>query len=275
MNMNLIQESTIARAWLRGCEYLLERGGSEYTLILGVSDPLLVTPGDRAVERLVNSFLVAHGAFPIHTVAETIFPGSAYRHHGADGVYNVYPDEIYPALKIRRHPDFRWGTYAYRMLRRTRDGEPYSPLQECVKKMRDAAPKHACYEIDLPTDVPTYDDTVDGKKRMGLPCLSLVSFKIMPEHRLQLTALYRHHYYIAKTFGNLLGLARLQQFVAIEAGLRVGPLVCHSTLGRLEVEHSRDQHWSMRDVKELLSSCRTQYSSAADAPPHSLAPADT
>jgi thymidylate synthase len=41
--------------------------------------------------------------------------------------------------------------------------------------------------------------------------------------------MYRNHYYVEKLLGNLIGLGRLMEFVAREAGLKVGNLTVIST----------------------------------------------
>ena len=66
--------------------------------------------------------------------------------------------------------------------------------------------------------------------------------------------MYRSHYYMNRAYGNLLGLARLQSFVAEQAELVLGPLVCHSTMAVLE--HGRQVGWLKGDVTPLLSRCR-------------------
>lgn len=256
--MKLVAGSSIAETWLNAAEHLRACDGSDYTVLLAIENPLRVTSEDRVVEKLVDAFLKKHGEQPNYTVAETIFPAHAYKRGGVEGVFKTYPEVTYPSMK--RHPAFRWGTYAYRILHRERNGETYNPLEQCMTKLRDAKPHHACYELDIPADISTYDDTRDGKPRYGsLPCLSHVSFKLMPDRVLQLTALYRHHYYVQRAFGNLLGLARLQAFVAAEVGLKVGPLVCHSTLAKLDGWSDRAS-WGKRALRTLLGECREAYS---------------
>lgn len=46
--------------------------------------------------------------------------------------------------------------------------------------------------------------------------------------------MYRNQYYVARAYGNLLGLSRLQAFIAGELGLGVGELVCHATHAHLD-----------------------------------------
>lgn len=247
--MKVIEAKTLAEAWLGGSTYLESLGDwADLTMLLHVSQPAFVRPQDREVANRLNKFLCDHGGFSNHTVAETIFPGYEYRQRGVDGVFKTYPDEIYP--KLQKHPAHRWGTYAYRLLRRKAlNGNLYNPLEDCIKKMRDKTRKYAVYEINL------YDDVLDRQHRMGGPCLSHISFKVEPNSKLQLTAIYRLHYYVQRAYGNLLGLARLQAFVAEQVGLTIGSLVCHSTRAELEVGQHGQAKWNKGEVRSLLARC--------------------
>jgi hypothetical protein len=50
-----------------------------------------------------------------------------------------------------------------------------------------------------------------------------------------LTAIYRNQTYVTRCLGNLIGLGRLQEFVATESGItKVGPLTCISTHAQLD-----------------------------------------
>ncbi len=115
----------------------------------------------------------------------------------------------------------------------------------------------AVYEANLVEDtdyleLPIYDAERDARGTRCQPCLSHLSFKLLPHDRVMLTVLYRYHYYIEKALGNLLGLAQLLYFVAKETGLGVGPLVCHSTYAVLDTEGG----WRTGDVKQLVADCR-------------------
>ena len=254
--MKLIPTATVAEAWVEGCRHL---GGlpnwTDTTVVLHIEKPTLVRRQDRAVADALDSFLVKHDRYPNHTVAETIFPAYEYVRGGVDGVYTEYPEKIYPL--IEKHPDGRhWGTYAYRLLRRTdADGKVYNPLEQCIKKMLDTNRKRAAYEIGLGFgfDLATYDDDDDRTLRMGGPCLSHLSFKLK-ENKVHLTVMYRSHHYVQRAYGNLLGLARLQAFVAEQVGVECGPLVCHSTMAVLE--HGKQAHgWKKTEVASLIAHC--------------------
>ncbi|HEV3189972.1 MAG TPA: hypothetical protein VGY54_05720 [Polyangiaceae bacterium] len=261
--MRLIQSTTLAGTWLEACEHLLGRPAwFDTTVVLHVDEPGRVPRQDRAVAEALDEFLVSHGMYSNHTVAETIFPGYEYVHRGVEGVFKVYPDEIYP--RIKDLPEIRrWGTYAHRLVRRTDDeGREYNPLEELIKKMQQKQPVRAAYELGFGFgfDLATYDDDEDRDHRMGGPCLSHLSFKLI-ENRVHLTALYRSHHYVQRAFGNLLGLARLQGFVAEQVGADNGPLVCHSTMALLDhgVKKNKKTHeekgWRESEVAPLLERC--------------------
>jgi hypothetical protein len=115
--------------------------------------------------------------------------------------------------------------------------------------------KRAAYEvgtIDPFTDIPIYEPGRDRGPIMGGPCLSHVSFKLLEDHALMLTGFYRSHFYIERVLGNLFGLAHLQNFVAEQAGIPLGPLVCHSSMAQLDVAPKR---WTGGDVRDLIEQC--------------------
>ena len=234
----LIKAKTRTDAWTCATAFLLENG-TALDLILEIQDP--VSGGQHP---LIDAFLEREGEFPMHTVAETIFPAVEYRNRGIQGVLEFYPDEVYPAIK--RHPSITWGTYAYRLVRRRDAGGQYvNPLKQMIEKMRDESglrgPKRSCYELGVAEgeyDLPLYGPASDGSRRRGGPCLSHLSFKLVAG-RVHLTASYRSHDYCFKVPGNLLGLARLQACVASETGLGIGGLVVHSTYAFLNGSKTR------------------------------------
>lgn len=227
-----VTTKTLVDAWIEGALHVLDKGPT-LNLLLEVTSPNL-HGGDRSVSRRIDQFLIDAREMPSHTVAETIFPALEYKRHGIKGVYEVYPDEIYPAIK--RHPKVRWGTYAYRMVRRKRiDGDDFNPLKCIVNAIRQElrlrGAQSSRYELgisDINFDLPIYDQTIDGTRRMGAPCLSHLSFKLI-EGEVHLTAFYRNHDYAFKAYGNLLGLARLQACVAAETKQQVGTLTVISS----------------------------------------------
>ena len=235
--VKLIQTAAWLDAWVEATEFLLTNSPT-LNLVLAIEEP-----GRRgypaAAERRLDDFFVREEQLPMHSVAETIFPGFEYRRRGLKGVFEVYPDEIFPVIK--HHPKILWGTYAYRLVRRkTADGSDMNPLKQMIDKMKTELATRgtmkSCYELGVAEgeyDLPLYNTVKDGKRRRGGPCLSHLSFKLFGG-AVHLTALYRSHDYRYKVPGNLLGLARLQHCVARETGQNMGTLVVHSSYATLD-----------------------------------------
>lgn len=260
----VIRAPTRFEAWLLAAEHLLPLK-HDLNLILSIDAPGSDCNNGPEVNTRFDAFSAAEGVDPLHTIAETIFPGWSYRHRGFKGMVKAYTAE-YEVLK-RGEPQ-RWGTYAYRMLqRRTGDGSFVNPLEILIDKMRSelgherGGTRRSCYEIGIAEgeyDLPLYDSVTDRRRRRGLPCLSHLSFKLYGS-RVHLTAIYRSHDYRYKVPGNLLGLARLQACVAKEVGVEIGSLVVHSTYAYIDLAKG------LRAFTNLLSELRDLMSLDAQA----------
>lgn len=240
--VKLIEADTRLDAWMAGATHLLHHGPA-LNIVLAIRFPSRGRNDPAATER-IDTFLVAADQLPMHSVAETIFPGSEYTRRGLRGVFETYPEQVYPSIK--KHPSIRWGTYAQRLVRRNvAAGEQINPLKQMIDKMNDelaaTRTKKSCYELGIAEgeyDLPLYSPARDGTPRMGLPCLSHLSFKLF-DGAVHLTALYRSHDYVYKVPGNLLGLARLQACVAHETQQAVGSLIVHSSYAFLTGSKAR------------------------------------
>jgi hypothetical protein len=267
-----IYGETCVDAWLQACDHLLTKADDhwrDYNVILEIADPPNMPPNDHAAVRELDRFLVEHGGLPFNTVVNTIFPAQLYQRYGAPGVYERYMLDVYP--QVKKHPDCSWGTYAQRIICRTDGaGTTIHPLHDLVEKLKTQlklpGPNRAVYElgtIDLFFDIPIYDPGLDRTRPIGGPCLSHLTFKLDPDHRLNLTALYRSHYYVQRALGNLFGLAHLQHFVAQEAKLKIGILNCISSVAQLELSGTRNAKWGKAAVTELLTRCHAARHEAA------------
>jgi hypothetical protein len=254
--VHLIEADTCPQAWLKAVEYLSSNHDAAYNLVLAVRRPEVLTPADFATHDLVDTFLREYGRLSLATVAGTIFPANLYLHGGAEELY-TYP-QIYPRIPSQ------WGMYAVRMQRkptysRANGKAEINPLRIIVEKMKKqlaGGRMRAVYEANLVDDtdyleLPIYEAEHDARGTRRLPCLSHLSFKLLPRDRVMLTVLYRYHYYVEKALGNLLGLSQLLYFVARETGLGVGPLVCHSTYAVLDTQGG----WRRGDVRQLVAEC--------------------
>jgi hypothetical protein len=250
--------STCVGVWLQAVDYLLHVN-TACNLILGIESPVQLPPADYKIQSHVNKFFLRYEALPISTIATTIFPGSEYLHGGAKAVYDDFP-KIFD--KIREG----WGTYAMRLLTKSLPTSGgiglQSPLQQIIAKMkrqRETSQMRSVYEAslieneDVLTDIPIYKATTDSRHIRGryLPCLSHLSFKLLPNDTITLSATYRYHYYVQRALGNLFGLGQLLDFVATEVGAQPGPLVCHSTYAKLDT----DSGWTTTDVRKLITEC--------------------
>lgn len=267
--MKLIPAETTPSVWFAAADYLAERPhGEDFDVILHVDKPTVLSVADREVYLEVDRFLVSHGAFGIHTVAETIFPLDEYLRCGADGVFREYPEKILAIQKAR--DDGNWGCYAYRFLRqKDADGTIYNPLEQLIIKIKEHGQYRASFELGpgqhpFESAIPIYEPAVDRKRLYGGPCLSHLSIKVH-EGKIRFNATYRSHYYMRRLLGNLVGLGRLQYFVARETGLEVGELTINSTFARLDTATGSEcnGHWTKKDIKELLARCREIYAGSA------------
>ncbi|MEP0315141.1 MAG: hypothetical protein ABJL57_01350 [Hyphomonas sp.] len=273
--MNLIKGRTVPEVWVKAARYLQDcKDHDDFDVILHVSHPTELSTEDSLIVDHVDNLLKNHGGGRIYTVAETIFPISDYVRGGREGVFQTYPERMKRIHACRR--DKRWGCYAMRMLRQTDlDGTTFNPLEKIIEKMNAARKYKACYELvpgrpvldeeDNAADVTTYDPATDRNPYYGnLPCLSLASFKYdKSTNQVRLNATYRSHYYMQRALGNLIGLGRLQYFVARESGADVGPLTINSTYAKLDTGKSGggDGTWSRADISELIATCESLYES--------------
>jgi thymidylate synthase len=219
----------------------MSTGDEGYNVVIDVTDPVIHDDKENEVITLVDKFLKLHDQNPIITVSNTIFPQSLYDAHGSPEFYAV-DHRDYDLLTETK----RWGRYFERMTRhRKADGKQYNPLQDMIDKMKrqeNAGVRYkAAYELAV------YDPLLDGRTLYGGQCLSFLSFKLHPEQGLLLTAMYRNHTYVTRCLGNLIGLGRLQAFVAKEAGVKVGSLTIISTHAELD-----KGDWGIKDARELV-----------------------
>lgn len=246
----------------------------DYNLVLSIAKPAARPETDLKIFGAMDQFLRHHDKNPLHTVAETIFPFALYRRHGVKGVYTMYPEDVYPAIK--KLPEVRWGTYAHRLVRWPMpDGRQFNQLERLVEKIKNATSKNkkpytAAYE--LATDGPEfsydpakeleeeeeglrlYDPKQDAGPYYGGQCLSHVSVKVKDGASIILTAIYRSHYYIEKALGNLVGLSHLQAFICNETGLEPGELGCVSTYALMDTGSSKSgKAWGATKAATLAS----------------------
>lgn len=262
--MELIKGQTAPEIWLAGVEHLAEQPNAEdFDVFLHIAQPTVLSAADAAVYKTVDGFLTGHGAFGVHTVAETIFPLDEYARNGAEGLFGGYPDKLRAIQKART--DGNWGSYSYRFLRqRDVEGNMFNPLKDMVEKITKHGKYRASFELGpgrpFEDEIPIYDAATDRKRLYGGPCLSHLSIKVHDGH-IRFNATYRSHYYVRRLLGNLVGLGRLQYFLARETKLAVGGLTINSTFARLDSGSGEGSggRWTRTEALQMIASCRAIY----------------
>lgn len=255
---------TITETWISGTERLIAAGGDAFTSILHVRRPGEPHGFELPARLLLDEMLTRMGNFDTEAVANTIFPHAMARNRTAEALYERYLTRTYP--RLRRLSQNRRGTYFHRLIHHQgvdKQGivKNRNPLADVVSKMRGALGEP--HTIRSAYELAVYRPSLDAKVRMGFPCLSHISLKVEPSARLvHLSAIYRNQYYMARAYGNLLGLSRLQAFIARELDLGVGELVCHATHAHLDA--------SVNATRSLLVAMRQALSIVAAS--HSAAP---
>lgn len=225
-----------------------------HNVVIDVVDPLGRSTMADPVVAEVDAFLQSKGVKAVETVANTIFPLALYRRYGAPAFFGRFTDNVLP--KVKRRGD-RWsGYYFERMIALPREGggDPINQLTDIIARLRDPAVK-ARNKFELSVFDPARD--VD-KSPYGGQCLSFGSFKLREEagqDRLDLTVMYRNHFYIEKLLGNLIGLGRLMGFVATEAELSVGALTVISTHAQVDLPGDAPTRSTRKDIAGLLARC--------------------
>jgi thymidylate synthase len=234
-------QSSCARAWVEAASAIAS-DGEAYNVVIDVEDPTKFDDRDNAVIKLVDSFLRERNHNPIATVSNTIFPQALYEEHGSPKFYSEY-HKVFDHLTDSK----QWGRYFERMTRhQTLKGESYNPLQELIDKLKGQG--DAGQRFKSTHELAVYDPLLDRRYRRGGQCLSFLSFKLHPDKGLLLTAMYRNHHYIGRCLGNLIGLGRLQAFVAKESNVSAGSLTCVSTHAEIETGDG----WGIRDARGLI-----------------------
>lgn len=231
-------------------------------LIYAIQKPTFLSLEDVAIIQMVDDFAIDNDLNSTTTVANTIFPLDTFLKYGADNFCQQYLLNVFPRVTTS------WGNYFERMIRR-RDlagkdlldsrGLAINPLLSLSKKLaaRRATARGTMTHYEMMVDdeayeLSTYLPEKDRNYQRGGPCLSHLSFKINKSDELALTAVYRSHFYVERALGNLVGLARLQAFVAQQAGATPGALTIHAVSAVLETNAKKA---SRRKIDDLLADC--------------------
>lgn len=240
----------VTRTWIAACNALDRRDNparTGYHTVVRITDP---TADDALFRTELDRIRATHGYEPLTTVANTIFP-AALAARCAD---HTELATRYRALygQARRYPGNHHGTYFGRLVAYPgADGTPIDQVEKVIGRLRQQAaaraPMTAAYEIDVahPADGPPEgaEALVHAADRdnliRGFPCLSHCSFQLDRTGTVHAAAYYRSHYMLERAYGNYLGLGRLLEHVACQAGLHRGTLTVMAGYAQLDGPISR------------------------------------
>lgn len=269
----VINRGRIVEAWLAAIDHLEANKGRYLNLVLEIDSADTMTPEDVQVIEAVEQALLNRGETSVMTVAGTIFPQALYKRVGAAKLADHFLRIMAKAKKRNT-----WGTYAMRLMRRPgREANTFiNPLELLIGKLQRAASPEgktivSNYELgvmdvgDLAEDdavfcdVPLYSPAHDAAMVRNQPCLMHLSFKLVEKGEIELTAIYRSHFYAQRALGNFIGLRHLMNYVAERVGVRAGRLTCISTDAHLDLTS-----WGTADQsRAALASIRAAAAPAA------------
>ena len=250
MSYALQPATSLSEAWLLALEQTLDSpSGRMAHLMMTVTQPgseiQCVRHGiDRELEQINEQ--------SVDTVAETIFPQSLYPDPGfdwhpelpadqlhamdqaANDLYNSYVS-ILPLLRTVHHN--RMGTYFSRMISWPgKEPDGTNQLDRVIRRLRNITYQNRATEntldVDLSADCLGGAAILEGaqtcaatdERTRGFPCLVHLDFSLL-NGTLHCAAVYRHHYLIAKAYGNFVGLSSLMRFLCQQSGFKMGELV--------------------------------------------------
>jgi hypothetical protein len=240
------EAETLSEGWLRATQILCRTPGRKVIhLVIRVADP---TAEEEAIREAAEALIEARNARvknplkhypPIETTRSTIFPADWAKTRPKPADLAAYYRESYHkelgGLRYFKHNER--GTYFGRIVDYPRFGEnpgTGDQLTDTVRKLRaelkrkkGSGAKRARYEINI------YNERCDTSP-MGFPCLAHLAVHLDSGKRLCMQAIYRNEHIVYRGYGNFLGLAELQAYIAAAAGVEVGELLM--TFGHAELD---------------------------------------
>jgi thymidylate synthase len=242
----------LSSGWLGAVAFLVDQPDKKAVhLLVRILNPSAEDLAIReAVQALINTRNKGRKASQrmpdIETTRNTIFPASWAARHPEPADLAAYYRERYTKDGLRGFPENDDGTYFGRIVSYPRSDadiveESSDQLGETVRKLRveldTGQAKSSRYEINI------YSERLD-RGAMSFPCLAHVSVHLH-EHKLHMQAIYRNEYLLARGYGNFLGLAELQKYIATAVDLSVGELLM--TIGHAELDAPKTA------IRELLA----------------------
>ena len=230
-----VTASNLSEGWLEAVRLLHATKGEKVVhLIVRIAHPQDEVPEIRAAaQHLIDDWNAAHTKeMPdVETTRNTIFPAAwASRTDGPEELAAYYR-ERYTKDGLLGFNNNKRGTYFGRIVAYPRgEDTPGDQLSETIRKLSEelehSGPKSSRYEINI------YSEAHDTSP-MSFPCLAHLSVHLHGGE-IHLQAVYRNESLIDRGYGNYLGLAQLQAYIAKQAGAEPGELMItagHAELG--------------------------------------------
>lgn len=236
-----VEQTSVSAAWAAALEAVLDDDDRHVNhLLIRATEPLPEVPEIRDAADALLADLKLQG---VDTVRNTIFPyETALDVPDPEELTQEYL-QMYPALKSLGSPR---GTYFGRIVAYPRaDGSFGNQLVATVDKLKAANTGtrwSSIYEISI------YNEQRDARLTRSFPCMSHLAFHVDGDH-LDCLATYRSHDLVDKAYGNYLGLAQLQAYLAEQAGFAPGELAV--VAGRGFIELGRRHHARLREIAAL------------------------
>jgi thymidylate synthase len=230
--------NSLSEAWLDAVRCVYNIPGSKAVhLLVRILEPTSEINEIRdAAQDLIDGWNASHQRefYGITTTRNTLFPAAWARRHPEPEDLAEYYRSRYNRDHLRAFRDNARGTYFGRIVAYPRgDDEPADQLTETIRKLRDElatrAPKSSRYEINI------FSEALDTNP-MSFPCLAHLSVHLH-KRRLHVQAIYRNETLVGRAYGNYLGIAELQAYMATTIGVAVGELLI--TAGHVELDGSR------------------------------------
>jgi thymidylate synthase len=243
-----LEATSLSEAWLRLVQRMYDSNVNKAVhVLLRIADPVANDPVvEAAAQALIDDWNERHQGnrqmYDVLTTRNTIFPASWASRHPEPADLAQYYRERYPRLRAHDYNN-RYGTYFGRLVaypRSTKHGDTADQLSALVDKLRQElktrGPKSSRYEVNI------FSECWDTNT-MSFPCLAHLSFHLH-DGAVHQQAIYRNEYLVGRAYGNYLGLAQLQRYIADACGLDVGEFLV--TIGHLELDGRRGA------IKEML-----------------------
>ncbi len=231
----LIDETNLSYAWCRAFLHIIDHPGNEISpLIISLTGFNKGIPNeDQSIRDALDNCLKNNSEQSIHTVANTIFPGSLWRHSKYDRkkFFETYIDTL-PRIKALAKSKNRRGLYFERLIAFGSESHHFNQLEHIISEYTSRSNVRKSM-LQASIFDPAQDHVCDPY--LPFPCLQHVSFVPNNEDKtLVINAFYATQQLINKAYGNYLGLCRLGHFMAHEMGLILDRMNCFVGVEKLQ-----------------------------------------